>query len=466
MSLQEFQRTIEVGTPLEHLWDWHQRPGAFERIAPPWQQVELLTPEPGVSVGENVLIRLRKAGLSRLWKARIVKVEEGCCFVDVQESGPFAHFRHQHLMSELTPATSQLRDRITFKLPGWCRWVPGLNGAVKGQLGRVFRFRQERMRADLERYAGGQPGVGRRVLITGSTGLVGRRLKPFLQTLGFEVCGLSRSAAGEGTFSCDPAAGWIDPRALEGVDAVIHLAGENIASGRWSEGRKRRIMESRIQSTDTLVSAMAAMEVRPEVLISASGANFYGSSPELKDERSPAGDGFLAEVCSAWENAAFKARDAGIRTVCLRTGVVLDPGGGALARMLPAFLAGMGGRIGSGKQAFSWIGMDQLLDCMVHVLDSPGLEGPLNAVHPDLVSQAEFARLLARLLRRPAVMPMPAGLVSGLFGEMGRETLLADLPVRPAVLEGSGFTFRQADLAATLGSLLGHQLPHFDRGVE
>ena len=292
------------------------------------------------------------------------------------------------------------------------------------------------------------------VLVTGSSGFVGQRLVPYLESKGYVVRGLSRNPDSGGVFWWDPAAHSMDSKALEGVQGVIHLAGEGIAAGRWTEGRKKRILDSRVDTTRTLVQHMRRMTSLPRVLVSSSGVNYYESGPGLRDEQSPSGDSFLAEVCRQWEGEARKAREFGVRTVQLRTGVVLDPSGGALARMLPVFRMGTGGPIGTGRQGFPWIGMEDLIRIMEWALREEMVSGPVNAVHPDRVNQEAFSKALGKALNRPAVMPLPAFVVKATFGQMGRETLLADLNIIPQVLQSRGFAFRYKNLGETLDKIL------------
>nr|WP_238710310.1 TIGR01777 family oxidoreductase [Oceanipulchritudo coccoides] len=308
---------------------------------------------------------------------------------------------------------------------------------------------------DLERFPDELPGCGKVVLVTGSSGLIGRRLVPFLRTLGYTVRGLSRTPEGEGNFRWDPSAGFVDPKALEGCHAVIHLAGENIAGGRWTKERRERILQSRIDGTRTLVEGMAACSDPPSVLVSASGINYYKTGSSARSEDSSRGDGFLSEVCEAWESEALKAQTTGIRVVCMRTGIVLDPLGGALGKMLPAFQIGLGGPVGDGTQGFSWIAMDDLLDLYAAALRDPQLEGRVNAVHPQQVSQRQFRKVLGSVLHRPTVFPLPAIVVKALFGQMGEETLLADLTVQPTKLMDLGHNFRFKGLEDALSFMLG-----------
>jgi uncharacterized protein (TIGR01777 family) len=302
--------------------------------------------------------------------------------------------------------------------------------------------------------AGPMSNTAMTILVSGGAGLIGRRLMAHLESLGHEVRGLSRRASAPGFFQWDPQAGKIDPQSLENVDGVIHLAGENIASGRWTASRRRRILESRVLGARCLVKAMRELANPPRILVSASGVNIYQPGPGLRDESSPPGTGFMADVCRRWESEVRQAETFGCRTVCLRTAAVLDPSGGALAKMLPAFRLGLGSRVGPGSQGFPWISMDDLLDIYVRAISDESLSGPVNAVHPHRVTQMEFARSLAMVLGKPCCVPLPSWAVRILLGQLGREVLLADLNVEPAILTRRGHSFRHKALVEALNGML------------
>lgn len=288
------------------------------------------------------------------------------------------------------------------------------------------------------------------ILVTGATGLIGQALCPLLEAKGYQVRPLSRSS---GKFRWDPAAGKIDSAALDGVTAVIHLAGESVAQ-RWTAAAKRRILESRVQSTALLAGEILKRE-QAITFISASGINYYGfERPMPVDESGDSGNGFLAEVCRQWEGAAQTLIDAGRRCVFVRTGVVLSPEGGALAKLLPPFKAGLGGKIGSGSQRMSWISLQDLARVYLDCLEQESLSGPLNAVAPNAVTNLEFTKAIGAALQRPTVLPLPAFAVKAMFGEMGRETLLSDLEVVPGKLQAMGFAWKHATLDAALKELL------------
>lgn len=289
------------------------------------------------------------------------------------------------------------------------------------------------------------------ILVTGASGLVGRPLCMALRERGHRVQTVSRG--GNGDFIWDVNAGELDARALADVDVVIHLAGETVAQ-RWTDEAKARIINSRVRSTRLLVDAILASENRP-ALISASGISYYGvDRAEPMDEDATSGSGFLAEVTRQWEGVAQSLTDAGVRTVFMRTGIVLSRDGGALAKMLPPFKMGVGGRIGNGLQRMSWIGLPDLVAMYVFAAENETLAGAVNAVAPHFVSNAEFTKTLGKVLGRPTIFPLPAAVVKTLFGEMGKETVLSDLAIVPRKLEEVGFTWRTPDLEQALRETL------------
>jgi uncharacterized protein (TIGR01777 family) len=294
------------------------------------------------------------------------------------------------------------------------------------------------------------------VAVTGASGLVGSGLAPALASAGHRVVRLVRgagaaSAPGESVARWDPDSGALEGSALAGVDAVVHLAGESIAGGRWTEPKKRRIRSSRVDATRRLAGALARLERPPRVLVSASAIGYYGDrGSEILREDSAPGTGFLAEVCREWEAATEPAARAGIRVVRLRIGMVLSRRGGALAAMLTPFRLGAGGPVGSGAQWVSWIALDDLVRAILHALATDSLAGAVNAVAPEPVTNRALARTLGRVLRRPALLPLPAFAARLLLGQMADELLLASARVEPARLRAGGFAFHLTPLETAL----------------
>lgn len=294
-----------------------------------------------------------------------------------------------------------------------------------------------------------------KVLVSGSSGLVGSALTQKLQSESHEVVRLVRGRSNSDAIVWSPTEQAIEAERLEGFDAIVHLAGENIASGRWTTAKKQQILDSRVQGTQLLATTLAKLERPPRVLVSASAIGFYGNrGDEPLEEDSPPGEGFLAEVCRAWEHATEGARAAGIRVVHLRFGIILSPQGGALKNMLLPFRLGAGGRIGSGQQYWSWISLPDVVGVIQHAIEKEELSGPVNAVSPQPVTNAEFTRFLGQVLHRPTIFPLPAAAAKMALGQMAQDLLLSSARVYPKVLEESGYVFQAPELRSALTQLL------------
>jgi uncharacterized protein (TIGR01777 family) len=384
----------------------------------------------------------------------------GESFSDTQESGPFAHWHHHHaVFPRLAACGSELTDHITWELPWFAR---PLSYFVARDVARQFAWRHARMGHDVVRHAAARKHlaeIGREpvmtVAVSGTSGLVGGALVPFLTTGGHRVRRLVRhGATGPDAVVWDAQAP--DPAVFSGCDAVVHLAGAGIAERRWTPERQAEIRASRVEATRSLCMTLARLRQPPRVLVCASAVGFYGTADATPaDERTPAGEGFLAETCRDWEAACEPARLAGIRVMNLRFGVVLAAKGGALARMLPVFRAGLGGRLGDGTQAMPWIGLDDALGVILQALCDHRLAGEVNAVAPDMVSNADFTRTLGRVLHRPVVLPIPPFAIRALLGAMGEALLLRGRAVVPRRLTDVGFTWLTPTLDAALRWELG-----------
>jgi uncharacterized protein (TIGR01777 family) len=294
-----------------------------------------------------------------------------------------------------------------------------------------------------------------RLLIAGASGLVGSALVPLLKAENSDVTRLVRSAVKSGEIEWHPERGLIDAPALEGFDAVINLAGDGIANGRWTEEKKRRILDSRVNGTRLLSETMAKLSRKPKTFINASAIGFYGSrGAELVDEESGPGEGFLASVCRQWESATAPAEQAGIRVVKLRLGVILAKDGGIMGSMLRPFKLGLGGKVGSGEQIISWVAMDDVVAAINFILQHETLRGPINLVAPHPVTNEEFTKTLGRVLSRPTFMAMPAFAARLAFGEMADEMMLSSTRVTGKVLNGAGFKFQFPELEGAVRAML------------
>jgi uncharacterized protein (TIGR01777 family) len=296
-----------------------------------------------------------------------------------------------------------------------------------------------------------------RILISGASGFLGSAIRPALVSTGHSFSALVRRTPGENELQWNPTQP-LDPQKLNAFEAIIHLAGKNLF-GLWTKQFKRDVRDSRVAGTQTLATAAAesfCATGTPKTFIAASAIGYYGDrDDELLTEQSPPGSGFLADVCQEWERATTSSADAGIRVVNLRIGVVLAEQGGALKAMLPAFRLGLGGPVGDGRQYWSWVALDDLVNIFLFALTKNQLRGPVNAVAPNPACNAEFTGTLARVLHRPAIFPLPAFVVKTIFGQMGQSLLLASARVEPAKLESAGYRFRYPMLADALRNVLG-----------
>ena len=445
---------VELIEPLpasaEEVFAWHERPGALERLMPPWEAAEVRQRIGGISDGARTVLSVPVGPFRLRWVARHRNTIAGRQFVDEQVSGPFAHWIHAHKMVPVSGHSSSLHDRIEFTPPlGRAGGVaaPWLRRRVE----RMLRYRHEVLR---DEFAQGMPARRLTVAVSGTTGFIGSHLVAALTTAGHTVRRIVRSRPQPGDIVWNPAHGELDPRQLEGVNAVIHLSGENIA-GRWTAERKRRIRQSRIDGTSLLARTLAGLQQKPDVLVSMSAVGFYGDRGDIVlDEQALPGSDFLAEVCTAWEKSADPARNAGIRVVHPRLGLVLSPAGGALPRLALPVRLGLGGPLGSGTQWVSWVALDDVLGLLRHAIEHDDLTGPVNLVG-EPVQNREFMRTLARLLHRPAFLPAPAVMLRLLAGEMADALLLSSQRVVPAKLAASSYRMRYPELEGALRHVLG-----------
>ncbi|MHC4876444.1 MAG: TIGR01777 family oxidoreductase [Planctomycetota bacterium] len=454
-----FEKSSELPVSAETAFDWHCRPGAFERLAPPWESVELLSTD-GIVDGGIARLQLSLGPLKKLWIAEHRDIVPGRAFCDVQTSGPFAEWGHTHSLEPLDQNRCLLTDRIEYRAPlGVLGQLFG-GRLIRRSLERTFAYRHRITERDLRFHTAAERTSAMRIAVGGSTGMVGSELVSFLTTGGHDVLRLTRGSAivddDAHKIAWDPAAGTIDADALEGCDAVVHLGGHNIAHGRWTDRMKRMIHDSRVDSTTLLARTLAGLKNPPKVFVCASAIGYYGDrGGELMTEDSLPGPSFLSRTCVEWEQATQAASDSGIRVVNLRIGVVLSPKGGALKKMLTPFQLGGGGVVGNGRQWMSWVALDELPRITQHCIENESLTGPVNAVAPESVDNRAFTRTLGRVLRRPTVFPLPAFVVRTIFGEMGEELLLGSTKVEPTRLEASGYEFAYPTLEPALRHVLG-----------
>lgn len=436
--------------PADEVFAWHTRPGALERLSPPWRGVEILRSSGISSPGSEVELRLRVLGPLRLrWLLRHSEFCKNELFTDEQVQGPFKKWQHRHSFIPHSGSLSTMLDEVEYELPLLARPFGAL---FARELTRVFDYRHATLAADLQLHARFRGMPRKRILVAGSSGFVGSALVPFLSAAGHEVIRLVRReprSADERFWN--PEAADLSPDVFKSIDVVIHLGGENIASGSWTAERKARLVSSRIHSTTLLALTIASLVAKPQTVIIASGVGFYGDTGvAAPDETMPTGSGFLAELAAAWEQAAQPIADAGVRLVNLRIAPVLNCRGGPLKKMLPAFRAGLGGPLGSGKQRMGWIALQDLLGLIEHSIFTESLSGPLNAVAPGLLTNREFTKALGRRLRRPTIFALPRPVLRLLFGELADAALLANSAASAPKAIASGYSFLLPEIDAAL----------------
>ncbi|HLQ21804.1 MAG TPA: TIGR01777 family oxidoreductase [Gemmatimonadales bacterium] len=428
--MEVVERSTRVPFPADLLYAWHARPGAVERLTPPWERVDVLE---------------RVGGLDNEQAGMPVRVR------------PFAHWVHTHCFTPDRDSNSILTDRVEFTLRGGALGAWTGRALVRRRIERLLAYRHALLATDLSRHARFAERGPLRIAVTGASGLVGRSLAAFLSTGGHTVLRVVRRMAGPGEIAWEPGVR-IDAAALEGTDAVVHLAGENVAAGRWTPARRRRIRDSRVSATAHLAESIAGLHRPPAVLVSAAAIGIYGErGDEVLDDTSPVGapGRFLGDLCREWEAAAEPARQAGIRVALPRFGAVLSPAGGALGKMLPVFHAGLGGPLGGGRQWMSWLSVEDAIGAVHHAVFTASLQGTFNAVAPAPVTNAEFTRTLGAVLGRPAVFPVPAAALRLALGPMAEETILASARVVPSRLLASGYAFHHPTLESALRFELG-----------
>ena len=450
---------VEAGA--ESTFAWFEHEGSFRRLMPPWEVAEEIRADESLEVGSQRVFRFPMGPIKMTWVAEHTGYQPPHFFSDKMVKGPFWSWSHDHHLIEENGVTKVV-DEVTYQVP----FGPlgnladrALGGRlVRRRLIQMFTARELRLQRDMAHHAKFSGIPRKRILVAGSSGMIGTQLVAFLDTGGHDVWRLVRRPVKEGAneLQWDPSANILDESSLDGFDAIIHLGGEGIGDKRWSKGRKKMIRDSRVDSTSLLSEAISKMRRKPEVFILASAIGWYGDrGDEELDEESDSGEGFLPSICEDWENAASRVKDSGVRTIFLRSGIVLSGTEGALGKMLLPFKMGAGGPMGSGKQWMSWISLDDEVYAIHHLLMSERSRGVYNLTAPSPTRQSVFAKTLGKVIRRPAFAPLPGFVVRILFGEMGVKLTLESQKVLPTRLIEEGYEFLHPNLEVALTDTLG-----------
>ncbi|MFT5701954.1 MAG: hypothetical protein ACI8ZB_004858 [Desulforhopalus sp.] len=451
-----FEHRSSYPCSAQQLYDWHSRFGALERLLPPWEKTKIVSRQGGIDPGGKVVLKMRTGLFPFHFHAHHVENVPGKMFRDIQEKGPFTSWSHSHFFTDTTSG-STLYDKVEYSLP-FEKKLPGfIKRHVHKSLQQVFHHRESIISEDIKVHlrCSGKPLT---ILISGASGVLGRELIPFLTTGGHQVWTLVRRAPDtqKNEIFWDPENDILDASQLPELDAVIHLAGEYIGLSRWSEEKKQRVISSRVEGTNLISRVISSLDVKPKVFLCASAVGYYGDTSQTDlQETQPQGSDFISEVCGRWEASAAAAEKAGIRTVFLRLGVGLTPRGGALERILETSPLGFMRRFGSGNQYISWISTDDMISAMLHCLACESLQGPVNIAAPEPVTNTQFMRTLAKVAKRPLLLPVPAALLKIVYGQMASEILLSGSHVSTKKLVDSGFQFRHPNLELALKKLLG-----------
>jgi uncharacterized protein (TIGR01777 family) len=445
-------KTSTVLVPSTAIYDWHTRPGAFERLLPPWESVTLVD-----SVGDFehrfVDMNVHRLGVTLRWLAQHVDVQPSISFSDIQVKGPFKSWRHDHQFIPLSDSRTKMMDTISFELPfhAVARFVSGWG--IRRTIDRMLTYRHAVIKHDLT-LLHSYPVSPKVIAITGGSGLIGRHLTHFLTAAGHTVKQLVRKDKPDWAHEIV----WHPEQGILGdfsdVNVIIHLAGESVAAPlRWTDKKKTRIRQSRVTSTQVLADQLNTTSSMVDTFICASAIGIYPSTNQPLTENGPLGDRFLSTVVADWEGACDSISSK-IRVVNARFGTVLHPAGGVIKRLNPLMKVGMLGPIGSGEQYTSWVALDDAIRAIYVAMARPDLSGPVNIVSPHPVMQSSWIKAWASAVKRPAIAPLPESAVNVLMGEMGAELLLQSHRVVPKKLLDIEFPFQchtMADVCSTYG---------------
>ena len=450
-----FEKQIRLNVSKKNAFEFHEQKGALKRLTPPWQKIKTIFESGHIKPGANAKLYIYDP-VKIIWKARHLEYEKNNFFSDIQESGPFKYWKHNHFFEEISRESCIMRDKIEFSLPFEKISFP-LNNFIEKKLFNTFLYRHKILKRDLE--INSKYKVKKNILISGASGVLGNILIPRLTTAGHNVRTLVRFyPKNKNQFYWNPEKKIIDEKAFKNVDAVINLSGEPIGTGWWTKGKKARIIKSRVDTAGLLSETISKSDSPPELFISSSATGYYGNTGDKDlNEKSGKGNLFISHVCHKWEKAALSHLNPKTRTVILRTGVVLTPLGGALPIILRGFYTGTGGIPGNGRQFVSWISSEDWLNIVYEILFNENISGVVNASSPDPVSFRELISSVSKVLNLPAYFKIPKSAVKLFTGARGYETVICGAKAFPEKLINNNFKFFHNYPAQGLKEMLGRE---------
>ena len=458
-----FIKSTRIPASNKDVFAYHAREGALDRLVPPWSILTVASHEGNIKDGTMSTFKVRLGPVGFKWTALHFGYLQNRQFQDKMVKGPFQSWIHTHSFIPSEIDHCKMEDKITYSPPFGKLGRILLNNMVQNNLNQLFHYRHRILCNDINLWKIAGRNKGQKILITGSHGLIGSSLIPLLTAAGeHKITRLARRGsnhnhANSHSIVWDPSDNKINVKELEGFDVVIHLAGENIF-GRWTDSKKQRILESRIKSTRLLCDSLTKLANPPSTLICASATGFYGNQRnEILIEESKPGFGFLSEVCRRWEESTETARDAGIRVLNMRFGVVLTPKGGVLQKLLALSRFGLGLRLGDASQHISWISIEDAICSIFYSIINSSIRGPVNVVSPNPVTNLEFSKTLARIVKSKIMLPISQKLGRMMLGELADAMIASSTLVVPKKLSFAGYRFVNPDLEDTLRLLLGKQ---------
>ena len=459
-----FVKRVELSSNVEDVFEYHEREGALERLIPPWSSLQVIKRDKDLKDASIVILRLNVGPIGIRWIAQHSGYIQNRQFKDKMIKGPFRYWLHTHSFAPNEVNNCIMEDRIDYSLPFGFSDIDLFNNRIRENLSQLFYYRHHILKNDMNLYKLVRNNRGKKILLTGSTGLIGSALVPFLNTVGdHHVTRMVRPSSiyrnnNSYAVKWDPDKGKIDINDLEGYDIIIHLSGENIF-GRWSDSKKRKLIESRINTTRLLCDSLVKLKNPPSTLICASAIGIYGDrgNDVLTEETPPAGSGFLSVLCQKWEEATASVKSVGMRLINARFGMVLTPKGGILKKLVEPSIFKFGMKMGSNNQYISWISIEDVLGSILYSIGDSSIKGPVNFVSPNPMKMSDFTRILSDVLKNKFIIPIGTRTLKPVFGELADDVISSSSFVLPKKLSIAGYPFMNTDLENTLRFLLGRQ---------